>query len=155
MRQIKESKHQLFWQTRRALGKPKENDFISKSKPKEPENRSHLAAIDYFGQNADVLDRPRLREPAERRVAPKRLDELHVEDGVGQHGHEAVHERQSKQEFEPAQVLSTQPQHHFLVVAGSVPPGPNTNRRDLHSHNKREGVSRVDLEYAGPCQWSR
>jgi hypothetical protein len=75
-------------------------------------NSSHLAAIDLFGQNADVLDRPRLREPAERRVVPKRLDELHVEDGVGQHGHEAVHERQSEQEFEPAHVLSTQPQRH-------------------------------------------
>lgn len=90
----------------------KENDFISKSKPKEPKNSSHLAAIDLFGQNADVLDRPRLREPVERRVVPKRLDELHVEDGVGQHGHETIHERQSEQEFEPAHVLSTQPQRH-------------------------------------------
>lgn len=42
-----------------------------------------MAAIDIFGQNSDVLKRPRLREAIERRLDAERLNELHLEDGVG------------------------------------------------------------------------
>ena len=74
-----------------------------------------MAAIDIFGQNADVLDSPGFREAIERRVDPKRLNELHVENRVDKHRHETVHDRQSEQEFEPRYIPLTQPhQSHFF-----------------------------------------
>ena len=81
-----------------------------------------MAAIDIFGQNADVLDSPGFREAIERRVDPKRLNELHVENRVDKHRHETVHDRQSEQEFEPRYIPLTQPhQSHFSFFSFSAP----------------------------------
>jgi hypothetical protein len=66
-----------------------------------------------------VFDRPIFREAIERRVDPERLNELHVDDGVDQHRHETVHERQREQEFEPGDIPRTQPQFqsHFFFFS--------------------------------------
>lgn len=71
-----------------------------------------MTAIDFFGQNSDVFERPRLREAIERRLDAERPNELHMEDGVGEHRHEAIHNRQRDQEFEPAYIRCAQPPSH-------------------------------------------
>lgn len=53
---------------------------------------SHLATIDLFGQNANVLDGSSFREAIKWSVEIKRLHELHVTYGVNDHRHDSIHD---------------------------------------------------------------
>lgn len=64
-----------------------------------------MTTVDLLRQHTNVFDGSAFRKSIERSVVLERVDELHVENGIGQKRHEAVHNRQKEEEFETGDIL--------------------------------------------------
>ena len=74
---------------------------------------SHLTTIDLLGQHSNVLDGSAFGDSIEWGIGSERADELHVDDGVGEHGKEAVHDGHQEQELETRHILGgPEPESH-------------------------------------------
>lgn len=90
---------------------------------------AYMTTIDLFSQHANVFDGSAFGKSIERCVDLEWVDELHVENGVAQRRHEAVHDSQEEHEFETGNILGRpEPERHVEFFFS-----------ETHAESKRKG----------------